>query len=672
MADMVDAPFEELGAVGGLHDSKEENSVINLNFKCEPCLFENIEKEASTFCTDCSEHLCASCAREHRKNKLSRNHKLFEGEDISDKFTTIAIMKKMMNCPDHPDTVVMYKCEDHEKYICVTCLAECHRKCNTVNEIAKANTPVNEDMHARVEETLSQLQDTATASKRESEVNITTYKDQLSKVQLQQQSLFNSIYEKLSQAKANLESKTLNLVTNEVNDQEKNLTKCKEADAKVEEFRKVFEFVMESGNSAERSIIPGLILTRAKDLYETIKAESMTEMKSLIFETTLDMETIGNVANVSMVSAFVNEQHGANTDVSISSDEIPRPVHTLVEKAESSVQIGQSKCNATTQTDEVALQTGHFDTSGGSSSSSITQNLTEHTKIPSLINRNINQQGISYKVRCSGDKARCKIYAIKILPDERLVMIDNANKKLKIFKEKLSLVFTKGLCDHPFDMCHVSDKTVAVSFEKSLETFGIGTCNAHSLRQFPTKYLILAIAKVGNVDEIAILFEQFENSANKRLFCQIRGARTGRIFKTVLFENQVGVPFEFQEDGNRRIFCRDMDEILVSEFTKLHRFTNTGYSDHSRNIFKESWFYKSSDGSYLKDITDLATDEEGNIYLCGYYSNNVHQVSKDNYRRNRIIISNIKMPFSVAVNSKKGYVVIGCEDDDYIHVYNFC
>ncbi|XP_060556510.1 uncharacterized protein LOC132717123 [Ruditapes philippinarum] len=672
MADKTDNPFEELGAVGGLHDSKKKTSVINTNFNCEPCLFENIEKEASTFCTDCSEHLCASCAREHRKNKLSRNHKLFEGEDISDKFTTIAAMNRMMNCPDHLDTAVTYKCEDHEQYVCVTCLAECHRKCKTVNEIAKATTPVNEDIHARVEEILSQLQDTATASKRESEENITTYKDHLSKVKLQQQSLFNSIYEKLSQAKANLESKTLNLVTKEVNYHERNLTKCKEADVEGEEYRKVFEFVMKFGNSAERSVMPHLILTRAKELHETIKTENITEKKSLIFETTLDMEIIGNIANISMVPASLNEQQGANTDVSVSSDEIPRPVHTLEEKADSSVQIRPSKCNATTQTDEVALQTGHFDTSGGSSSSNITQNLTEHVKIPSLMNRNINQQGVSYKVRCSGDKARCKIYAIKILPDERLVMIDNANKKLKIFKESFSLVFTKGLCDHPFDVCHVSDKTVAVSFEKSIQTFGIGTCNAHNLRQFPKKYIILAIAKVGNVDEIAILFEEFENAANKRLFCQIRGARTGRIFKTVTFENQVGVPFEFQEDGNRRIFCRDMDEILVSEFTKLHRFTNTGYSDHSSNIFKESWFYKSSDGSYLKGITDLAADDDGNIYVCGCFSDNVYQISKDNYRRNRIIISNIKKPLSVAVNSKIGYVVIGCGDDDYIHIYNFC
>ncbi|XP_060606183.1 E3 ubiquitin-protein ligase TRIM56-like [Ruditapes philippinarum] len=666
---MTDKPFEELGAVGGLHDSKEETSRINTNFKCEPCLFENIEKEASTFCMDCSEHLCASCAREHRKNKLSRDHKLFEGEDISDKFTTIAIMKKMMHCPDHPDTVVMYKCEDHEKYICVTCLAECHRKCNTVNEIAKAKTPVNENMNARVEKTLSQLQDTATASKRESEENISTYKDQLAKVQLQQQSLLSSIYEKLSQAKANLESETLNLVTKEVNDHERNLTKCKETCVEGQEFRKVFEFVMKFGNSVERSVIPNLILSRAEDLYETIKAENMTE-KSLIFETTLDMETIGNIANVSMVSASLNEQQGANTDVSVSSDEIPRPVHTLEEKAESSVHLGPSKCNATTQTDEMALQTGSLDTRGGSSSSNITQHLTENVKIPSLMKRNINQLGVSYKVRCPGDKARCKIYALEILPDERLIMIDKANTNLKLFTEHFSLVFTKGLHNVPFYMCHVNDKTVAVSFEKSIETYDIETSNAHKVGHFLTKTDVCSLAKVGDVQEIAILFEE-----SNKPFIQIRNARTGRIFKTVNFENSCGVPYKFGEDGCLRLLYKGAIAIIVSEFEKLHCYksaSTTGYAGENENVVQESWFYKSRDGSYLKFISYLTADDEGNIYVCGRDSYNVHQISKDDYRRNRIIISNIKKPLSVGVNSKRGYVVIGCHEDDYIHVYNFC
>ncbi|XP_060599423.1 uncharacterized protein LOC132753029 [Ruditapes philippinarum] len=526
-------------------------------------------------------------------------------------------------------------------------------------------------MHVLVQEILSQLQDTATASKRESEENITTFRDQLAQVQLQQQSLFNSIYEKLSQAKANLESETLNLVTKEENDHERNLSKCKEADVEGEEFRKVFEFVMNFGNSAERSVIPGLILNRAKDLYETVKAESMTEMKSLIFETTLDIETIGNVANVSMVPASVNEQHGANTDVSISSDEIPRPVHTLEETAESSAQTGPSKCNATTQTDEVALQTGSFDIPDGSSSSNITQNLTENVKIPSMMKRNINQQGVSYKVRCPGDKARCSIDALEILPDNRLIVADYANKKLKIFKENFSLVFTKGLRDKPFGLCHVNDKTIAVSFSKSIETYDIGTNNAHRVGQFPTKDTIFGVDKVGNVQEIAVLSADNENP-----FLQIRNAKTGRILKTVCFENSCGVPYQFGEGrGTLRLLSRGTNELIVSEFDKLHCFKSTstsGYADNNENVVQESWFYKSRGGSYLKYISNLAADDEGNIYVCGHDSNNVHQISKDDYRTNRILISNIKMPLSVGVNSKRGYLVICCNDDDYIHVYNFC
>lgn len=45
---------------------------------CNPCFFENIQVKATHFCRTCEdpEPLCKTCAREHVRHKISRNHEI--------------------------------------------------------------------------------------------------------------------------------------------------------------------------------------------------------------------------------------------------------------------------------------------------------------------------------------------------------------------------------------------------------------------------------------------------------------------------------------------------------------------------------------------------------------------------------------------------------------------
>jgi hypothetical protein len=473
-----DTQLKEVGA-GGITKETERNIS-----KCDPCLFEDAEVEATTFCTDCSEHLCLNCSREHRKNKSSRCHMLLDFDDIIKDVVVIETLKSMMTCPDHPETMVTYKCEDHKRLLCVTCLAENHRKCNHVSEISNAKKPGNEDTCTRVKETLCQLQERITALKHTSEEHIASLRSQLAVTQSEQQSFFSSMQEKLTQAENKLESQTKMLVTEEMNNLEKTLHKCKKAEAEEIECNKLFEFILRFGHLREKNVIPDLILKRVERVCEIIEEECRKGRKYLKFDGNIDLDTMSNLANVSIVSDRQDEHVKLNIVLKASSDEYKESRNTF-------------------------------------------------TTLPKLFTRD-----------CT--------YSIE------------------------RTIYFKTICD---------------------------------------------------------------------------------------------APFTFEDSEEKRILCKGTDEIFVSTDNEFHCFIDN--SDDNIGFVYASWFYKSRRYSPLTGIKDIAADSEGNIYVCGHDSCNVHQISKDGFRISRILISNIPNPTSLSVNIKEGFIVVGCANNDYLHVYYF-
>ena len=601
-------------------------------------------------------------------NKSSRHHNLLESVDIANDVLLLKNIKNMMRCPDHSETMVTFKCEDHGRYICVNCITQCHRKCIDIIEITKVNTHENEGMNASVKEALSQLKEITVSSKIKSENNLARIRSQLVVIQSEQQSLFGELSERLSQAKCNLESEIDVLVTEELQKSERTLRKCKEAEAAEKEYTKILGFILKFGNSKELNIIPNLILEKAKLIREAVETECTTDEISLKLERTIGLETMSNIAKISIVPEGHEKQLQLQSNLCTSSDEILAPDNKILALRKSNID-SPKRCSVSTQTDEVQPESDKFNICMDTSKSD-TKNLHKSSAYTSLMTQNINHQGIAYKVKCPGDRHPCTICAIENLCDERIALIDYSNKKLKVFEEDFSPVYTNSFSYRPRDLCHVQDTKFAITFEncKWIEIYDIGKKHAHRKNAFQTKYDIVAIEKFGNDGNIAVLFEENDNKLEDRFSVQIRNAKTGSIDQDFCFDKFPDVPFRFEYSGVKRILCNETNEIFVSDGWKFHCFDTL---DAENDSIPESWFYKSRTGNFIQGISDLSLDNEGNIYACGNDSCNVHQISNDDFRVNRIIVSNIEKPISVLVNSNKGFLVIGCDSDDFIHVYHF-
>lgn len=78
------------------------------------------------WCPECEEAFCTSCSRHHRVAKLSKDHSTIPYDNYS-KLPPF-ILNMSLLCSDH-DEKYQYFCRDHDKPICMKCIATTHKKC---------------------------------------------------------------------------------------------------------------------------------------------------------------------------------------------------------------------------------------------------------------------------------------------------------------------------------------------------------------------------------------------------------------------------------------------------------------------------------------------------------------------------------------------------------------
>jgi len=91
---------------------------------------------ATTYCFQCQEAFCEPCANSHRKQKLSRDHKLLQiGDKV--KLEDLYAQYPPTNCDKHVDKSLELYCHDCRLVICMMCYIKDHHshKCSDVNEL---------------------------------------------------------------------------------------------------------------------------------------------------------------------------------------------------------------------------------------------------------------------------------------------------------------------------------------------------------------------------------------------------------------------------------------------------------------------------------------------------------------------------------------------------------
>ncbi|XP_052236172.1 E3 ubiquitin-protein ligase TRIM33-like [Dreissena polymorpha] len=100
---------------------------------CGACQREARHVEATHFCEECSENLCATCVQQHRKFPLMKDH-VIKPRGGATAVKTVA----MTTCEKHDGKALDMYCFDHDVVNCAACIAINHRKCKKVTYLPVA------------------------------------------------------------------------------------------------------------------------------------------------------------------------------------------------------------------------------------------------------------------------------------------------------------------------------------------------------------------------------------------------------------------------------------------------------------------------------------------------------------------------------------------------------
>ncbi|XP_053386406.1 nuclear speckle splicing regulatory protein 1-like [Mercenaria mercenaria] len=97
----------------GEHGSDFEETMF-----CEPCNKEGITAEADGFCSSCSDYLCSTCLRYHKR--LAKDHTLFDKSSMPQDFC-------LERCVFHPNDLVKFYCTKCDDTACSQCIPIKHQ-----------------------------------------------------------------------------------------------------------------------------------------------------------------------------------------------------------------------------------------------------------------------------------------------------------------------------------------------------------------------------------------------------------------------------------------------------------------------------------------------------------------------------------------------------------------
>lgn len=253
-------------------------------------------------------------------------------------------------------------------------------------------------------------------------------------------------------------------------------------------------------------------------------------------------------------------------------------------------------------------------------------------------------------VRLSGwyfDRERCCITGCEFLPNGNLLVCDNGNKKVKLFDKKFKFISAHSLHSLPWDVAVMDQDRAAVTIPDRKQIQFIGVHHKISMKE--------SVSLDQNCWGISYSHQQlfvtcWSRDAKEVMILDSKGIPQ-RCINTVQSQ-----PFHtpwFVDGYNDTMFVSDWGTYIVQGLT------SSGVA-----LFK----YRTSN---LVGPLGLCRDPDGNVYVCGRDSNNVHQLSNDGAEQ-RVFLTEkdgIRQPLNICHRETDDKLIVTSWMSDKITVF---
>ncbi|KAK3576090.1 hypothetical protein CHS0354_032214 [Potamilus streckersoni] len=252
-------------------------------------------------------------------------------------------------------------------------------------------------------------------------------------------------------------------------------------------------------------------------------------------------------------------------------------------------------------------------------------------------------------VKVSGDKYNCHVTDIAHLRDSRLIIVDRYNAKLKLFKQNDDKCTNVMVClGQPWSMCTLANDEVAVTIPslKTIEVLRV-TDVMKKIREIKTDHHCHGIVAMRD----QLLITTYEDG-HFILILDLQGVKIGKIRPSNYRNENLLKPLFIKADITKGIVyvSYDSGRRLVaygSAWDFLYTYTN-------------------------EDTTGLDVDRKGNLYLCGYNSCNVQQISSDGKLINTLILKkkSNKKPLAIRFYSNMDRFIVAYGHSNILEMHD--
>ncbi|KAL4222348.1 hypothetical protein ACF0H5_018386 [Mactra antiquata] len=233
-------------------------------------------------------------------------------------------------------------------------------------------------------------------------------------------------------------------------------------------------------------------------------------------------------------------------------------------------------------------------------------------------------------VRLSGwsfDRDKCCITGCEFLPNGKLILCDNGNKKVKLFDRKFKCISAHSLHSLPWDIAVINNEQAVVTIpdRKQLSVLNVG----HRIsvkKSINLDHHCWGVAYSGHQN--CLLVTCWSRDKTEVLILDTNGIELRHI--KAIQGQSLHTPWFIDS------FC----EAMVISDWGTYMLTSTNMTGNS------SFNYRKTE---LVGPLGLTFDPEGTFYVCGRDSNNIHQISEDG-SESRILLSEsdgIRKPLNI-------------------------
>ncbi|XP_021377859.1 uncharacterized protein LOC110465967 [Mizuhopecten yessoensis] len=247
----------------------------------------------------------------------------------------------------------------------------------------------------------------------------------------------------------------------------------------------------------------------------------------------------------------------------------------------------------------------------------------EYLSVP-LSERRVKEIG-KFNVKTPSDKSNCLIRGVVYLPYKQIILSDFNNQKLKLFTDKGQYLDELTIRGDPCDLCLVNNNTVAV-----------------------------AVTSPGGVRVVKVEGSKLSLSSEINMpngkDCFGITHTDGRFIVGTDGEDVYSVT----QDGATELLYKYnyICHCLTHDPVKGDTLVSVSNIKRHTDVMKVG---------VVRDVTGIDVDREGNIYVCGYSSHNVVQMSGDGTHVRELLTSSDEMehPWAIAVRDDT-FVVTSC------------